>query len=144
MKRDKSRLRQELRRTEKSRWAHAQKILQERGPLRRGSLVTVLRKCGKPNCRCATGEGHPTKYLSIKEEGKTRMVYIPSAAELRVAEEAESYRRLRQERATLAKLAQRSLELIDELQRTLETSEPITPVRRARRGAMRKTKRRKG
>lgn len=143
MKRDKSRLRQELRRTEKSRWAHVQKILQERGPLRRGSLVTLRRKCGKPNCRCATGEGHPTKYLSIKEEGKTRMVYIPSAAELRVAEEAESYRRLRQERATLAKLAQRSLELIDELQRTLETSEPITPVKRARRGAMRKTKRRK-
>ena len=142
MKRDQSRLRQELRRTEKSRWAHVQKILQERGPLRRGSLVTVLRKCGKPNCRCATGEGHPAKYLSIKEEGKTRMAYVPSAAELRVAEEAESYRRLRQERATLAKLAQRSLELIDELQRVLETAEPIAPVKRARGGVKRRTKRR--
>ena len=116
MKRDKSRIRQELRRAEKSRWAHVHKILQERGPLRRGSLVTLWRKCGKPNCRCATGEGHLTKYLSIKEEGKTRMVYVSSATEVRVAEEAERSRSLRQERATLAKRAQRSLELIDELQ----------------------------
>ena len=101
-----------------------QQILQTRGTLRCGSLVTVKRKCGKPNCRCATGEGHPAKYLSTKEGGKTRMVYVPAKAEVKVAEEAKRYRSLRQARATLAKLAQRSLELIDELQRTLETSEP--------------------
>ncbi|RLA57222.1 MAG: hypothetical protein DRR04_13265 [Gammaproteobacteria bacterium] len=135
MANDKSKLRQELRKIEKSRWAHVQKILQEGGPMRPGSLVTVLRKCGKPNCRCATGERHPAKYLSIKEGGKTRMVYVPAAAEVMVAEETKRYRGLRQERATLVKLAQRSLELIDELQKVFETSEPIKPVGRAQRSA---------
>jgi len=132
MKRDPSRIRQNLKRTEESRASSLKQILQERGPIRRGAFVTVHRKCGKPNCRCATGEGHPAKYLSVKESGKTRMLYVPSNAELKVKEEAGRYRRLRQARAKLAKLAKQSLQLIDELERALETTEEIPGKRKTK------------
>ena len=43
-----------------------------------GSLVVLYRKCGKKGCRCERGERHgPAYYLSYKEGGVTRMVYIP-------------------------------------------------------------------
>jgi hypothetical protein len=125
MKPDKSRLRQALRRTEESRAASVKTIVGELGPLRRGAFVTVRRKCGKPNCHCASGDGHPAQYLSVKEGGKTRMVFVPATHAKNVAEEAGRYRRLRQARATLAKLSQESLRLIDELERALETPEAI-------------------
>ena len=146
MKRDSSRIRQKLKRSEESRATSLKKILQERGPIRRGSFVTVQRKCGKPNCRCASGEGHPAKYLSVKEGGKTRMVFVPSGAEMKVKEEAGRYRRFRQARAKLAKLAKQSLQLIDELQRTLETHEEIPGKRKAKKRSSprRKPPRRKG
>ena len=144
MKRDKNRLRQELRRTEESRSDHLQKILSERGPLRRGAFVTVQRKCGKPNCHCATGEGHPAKYLSAKEGGRTRMVYIPSHLEVSVADEAERYRGFRQARAALAKLARQSLELIDKLERALQTTKKITGKSSKKRGSRAKSSRKKG
>jgi hypothetical protein len=125
MKPDKSRLRQALRRTEASRATAVKKILREAGTLRRGAFVTVRRKCGKPNCHCASGEGHPAQYLSVKESGKTRMVFVPAPLAKTVAEQAGRYRRFRQARATLAKLSQESLRLIDELERALETAEAI-------------------
>lgn len=146
MKPDKSRLRQKLRRTEESRATSVEKILREQGPLRRGAFVTVHRKCGKPNCRCASGEGHPAQYLSVKEGGKTRMVFVRSALEMKVAEEAGRYRRFRQARATLAKLSQESLRLIDELEGTLETPEEIPRKKKEKKrpAQRRKPSRKKG
>ena len=119
MKRNHSRLRRELRRLEESRTVHLDSILSARGPLRRGAFVTVQRKCGKPNCRCAKGEGHPAKYLSVKESGRTRMIYVTSSQEVQVAEEAEQYRRFRQARAMLANLTRQALAVIDELELAL-------------------------
>ncbi len=122
---DTSRLRLLIRQTEESRRVHVGAILRERGPLRAGSVVKVYRKCGKPTCHCATGEGHPTTYLSCKHDGKTRMVYVPAHAQAKVTQEAQRYRRLRQHRASLAKLARRSLELVDQLQEALVSAEAV-------------------
>jgi len=122
---DTSRLRLLIRQAEESRQDHVQAILQERGPLRCGSVVRVQRKCGKPTCHCATGDGHHTTYLSCKHDGKTRMVYVPAEVEPKVTEEALRYRRLRQHRARLAKLSAQSLGLIDQLQRALLSSDPV-------------------
>ncbi len=122
MRQNRSQLRQRLGRLEQARSAYIQQILDERGPLRRGSFVTLRRKCGKPNCHCATGEGHPASYLSLKEQGRTRMIYIPADLEARIAQEAERYRRLRHARAMLAKLASQALTVIDELQQALEAT----------------------
>ena len=122
MRRNRSKLRQRLRRLEQARSAYVQQILDERGPVRRGSFVTLRRKCGKPNCHCATGEGHPASYLSLKEQGRTRMIYLPADLAARIAQEAERYRRLRHARAMLAKLAGEALAVIDELQQALEAT----------------------
>jgi len=101
--------------------------------MRRGSFVTLRRKCGKPTCHCADGEGHPAKYLSLSEEGKTRLVYVGSAEELGVAETSGRYREFRGNRAELAKLSQQVLKLIDELEARLVIREPRPPRRRHRR-----------
>lgn len=42
-----------------------------------GSLSKHYRKCGKPTCRCATGEGHPLWQLTFMVKGKKRVEHIP-------------------------------------------------------------------
>ena len=44
----------------------------------RGSLVTRYRRCGKPTCHCAPGEGHgPAHYLSVTlKPGKTEQIFL--------------------------------------------------------------------
>ena len=44
-----------------------------------GSLSLTHRKCGKPNCRCASGEGHPQWSLTFMVDGKKRVEAIPAA-----------------------------------------------------------------
>jgi hypothetical protein len=44
----------------------------------RGSLVTRYRRCGKPTCHCAKGEGHgPAHYLVVTlKPGKTEQILL--------------------------------------------------------------------
>jgi hypothetical protein len=45
-----------------------------------GSLVEQTRRCGKPDCRCAQGEGHgPYAYFAPKTGGRGRLRYVPAA-----------------------------------------------------------------
>ena len=44
-----------------------------------GSLSQSQRRCGKPNCHCATGAGHPSWYLTFMVGGKKRVERIPVA-----------------------------------------------------------------
>ena len=100
MKKDQSRLRQQLRRTEESRRAHIQRILAEKGPLRPGAFVTVMRKCGKPNCHCHRPDhpGHgPNLRLTYKLKGKTVTESLPTPAAVRKAEnEIAEFRKFEQ------------------------------------------------
>ncbi len=57
----------------------------------RGSLITRLIKCGKPNCRCATGDGHKSLYLSSYYHGKTHMDYVPKSWEVWMRNGIENY-----------------------------------------------------
>ena len=43
----------------------------------RGTLSERSSKCGKINCRCADGEGHPSLYLVQSHAGKVRQICIP-------------------------------------------------------------------
>ena len=44
-----------------------------------GSLVEQTRRCGKTDCRCATGEPHgPYSYLTPRR-GRRGMRYVPAA-----------------------------------------------------------------
>jgi hypothetical protein len=45
----------------------------------RGTLSERFSKCGKPNCHCAQGEGHPSVYLVQSHAGKTRQICVPKA-----------------------------------------------------------------
>ncbi|MBI4472803.1 MAG: hypothetical protein HY646_09060 [Acidobacteria bacterium] len=42
-----------------------------------GSLSLTERRCGKDNCRCADGEGHPIWSLTFMVDGKKRVERIP-------------------------------------------------------------------
>lgn len=130
MRRNASALRQRIRRLEESIGPALKEILTERGPLRRGSFVTLYRKCGRPTCHCAQGEGHPGEYLSVVEEGRKRLIYVSAQNRDTVSKEAESYRHFRQQRALLARIMRTLLKRIDELEGTLENREPILGPRR--------------
>lgn len=69
------------------------------GDLRPGSLVERYRKCGKPNCHCATepGGGHgPSWSLTRRVSGKTVTSIIPPAAVAQTKEQIAEYHRLRE------------------------------------------------
>lgn len=68
------------------------------GDLRPGSLMPRYRKCGKPNCHCATEEkGHgPSWSLTRQVGGKTVTRIIPPSAVAQTQEQIAEYRRLRQ------------------------------------------------
>ena len=42
-----------------------------------GSLSRNFRRCGKPTCHCAKGEGHPIWQLTFMLDGKKRVERIP-------------------------------------------------------------------
>jgi hypothetical protein len=42
-----------------------------------GSLSLSATRCGKPNCHCATGAGHPNWTLSYMLDRKPRVEHIP-------------------------------------------------------------------
>lgn len=66
--------------------------------LLRGSLVERYKKCGKPGCHCAQGEGHgPAYYLSVTlGPGKTRSYYISAEQKKRIVRYLDNYRKLRE------------------------------------------------
>lgn len=45
----------------------------------KGSVFTFVRRCGKPNCACATGEGHASPALSYVDDGKTKTLTLTGA-----------------------------------------------------------------
>ena len=42
-----------------------------------GSMSLSATRCGKPNCHCATGEGHPNWTLGYMLDRKQRVEHIP-------------------------------------------------------------------
>ena len=43
-----------------------------------GSLALSHRRCGKPSCHCAKGDGHPFATLTFMAAGKKRVESIPA------------------------------------------------------------------
>lgn len=46
-----------------------------------GTLTTFRRRCGKPNCRCVTGDPHESPALTYTEGGRGKTLTL-SAAEV--------------------------------------------------------------
>ena len=66
-------------------------------PLLRGVLFTLRRKCGKPSCRCATGEPHESPALAYPSGGRTKTMTLTEQDVPGVGAALERYRAARQE-----------------------------------------------
>jgi len=61
-------------------------------PLIKGVLVKSGRTCGKPQCKCSKGEKHLATYLSVRHEGKRKMICVPKPYEEQVYCSVKTYR----------------------------------------------------
>jgi len=61
-----------------------------------GSLSLMHRRCGKANCRCAHGEGHPIWTLTFMDHGKKRVERIPEEWVEEVRQRVEAGRQFKQ------------------------------------------------
>lgn len=83
--------------------------------LLQGSLTTFRRRCGKPACRCATGEPHESPALRYTEEGRTKTLTLTAAEVAQVT-------------AALARYQQAKADL------DLQAAEGLTRLRESRAG----------
>jgi hypothetical protein len=60
-----------------------------------GTLTTFRRRCGKPGCRCATGDPHETPALRYTDSGRTKLVTLTEADLAEVTAALERYRAAR-------------------------------------------------
>jgi hypothetical protein len=65
--------------------------------LLRGTLTTFRRRCGKPSCRCATGDPHESPALTFTEAGRTKTVTLSAAEVEEVAAALARYENARSE-----------------------------------------------
>ena len=87
-----------------------------RAPLLPGSLYTLRRKCGKPNCHCSRGELHESTVLSYRGQGRPRNI-SPRPEQLgSLRSMTHAYRRCRQARAQLVRWQRQLLTLVDALE----------------------------
>jgi len=127
MRQDISRIRQEMGRLSRERWGLERELADvlSRKFLLKGSLVEKYKACNKEGCRCTRGELHgPFCYLSLSQEGKTKMIFIKRQHWQKAKELSTNYRQWRQRRARIAKINREMLALIDQMgkERTVEVS----------------------
>ena len=72
----------------------------------RGTLTTFRRRCGKPSCRCATGEPHESPALTYTEGGRTKTMTLSPGE---VVEVKSALARYRQAHAELERAAQEGI-----------------------------------
>jgi len=81
------------------------KKLAAKGPVLAASLVRKGKRCGRPGCRCERGEKHMGYYLTFKQAGKTRTVYVPLDMVMEVRGWIAEHKRLKQLSREISELA---------------------------------------
>jgi hypothetical protein len=61
-----------------------------------GSLALTHRRCGKPSCHCADGQGHPLWLLTFMRQGQKQVQPIPADWVESVRQQVEAGREFRQ------------------------------------------------
>ena len=58
-------------------------LLSKAGGFLHGSLIEMVRRCGKSSCRCAADDSarHRSLYLGLTRNAKSSMVHVPAALE---------------------------------------------------------------
>ena len=82
----------------------------------RGSFGTVTRKCGKPNCWCVEGAGHPVNRITWTEKAHSRTQAIPAEDASWIETMTDNYRRFRKNRQALRTLERKINTVVDALE----------------------------
>lgn len=90
--------------------------LNDRRPMIKGTVYEQRRKCGKATCYCADGEPHRSMMLSRSEQGRTKLMKIPSGHLKDFQVLTERYQRFRRARARLGQIYKAMVRLIDQLE----------------------------
>ena len=90
--------------------------LNDRRPMIKGTVYEQRRKCGKPTCYCADGEPHSSMMLSRSNQGRTKLMTIPSGHLKDFQVLTERYQRFRSARARLGQIYKAMVKLIDQLE----------------------------
>lgn len=91
-----------------------------------GSLALSRRRCGKPSCHCADGDGHPLWTLTFMAGGKKRVETIPAEWLDAIRPRVESGRHLKEAVAELL-LINAELLVLARKQRPHPSRRPVPP-----------------
>lgn len=100
------------------------KVAFGRSGLVKGNVYELARRCGKPNCVCTRGKLHRSMVLTWSEEGKSRLLSIPSKRVAEVKKKSEEYLRFRRARARVTEIHREILGLMDQIEK-LRREEPL-------------------
>ncbi len=84
-----------------------------------GTFTRLLVRCGRKNCRCATGHKHEAHFLYVSRGGPLQRIWIPAADRLMVKERAGRYRQFRASRAAIIKASKQLIASLDRLEAAL-------------------------
>ena len=90
-----------------------------------GSLALSHRRCGKPSCHCADGDGHPLWTLTFMAGGKKRVETIPADWTDAIRPRVEAGRHFKEAAAELL-LINAELLVLARNQRTRPSRRPIS------------------
>jgi hypothetical protein len=110
-----SRLRQELRES-LNRLGQTLEVAWGRGPLVKGSVYQIARRCGRPGCRCTRGQLHRNFVLTWSAQGRHHMRSLPSEQLSRIRPKSREYARFRRARAQVTILCKRILAILDQIE----------------------------
>ena len=88
----------------------------------RGSFNNVYRKCGKPNCRCARGVGHPSDRIVFLQGSRSRCRAVPKEEVPWVKSMTKNRREFRKRKQELKTLEKAIYEEINELEEEIVNS----------------------
>ena len=92
-----------------------------------GSLALSHRRCGKPSCHCADGDGHPLWTLTFMAGGKKRVETIPADWVDTIRPRVQAGRRFKEAAAELL-LLNAELLVLARNQRPRPTRRPASPT----------------
>lgn len=84
-----------------------------------GSFSQIYRKCGKQNCWCTEGDGHPLTRLTWKDGNLSKTRSIPKEDIKRVRQLTDNYRRFRKGRRALKVIETNIKKALEQLENTL-------------------------
>lgn len=82
----------------------------------RGSFHKTFTKCGRKECKCATGKGHPCQRITWREESKARTKGVPVSQEEWVRKMTKNYKDFRENRKKIKMLEVKINSILNELE----------------------------